>query len=152
MEKVDTDISLLQGNGAVASTASTLGQVLKSTKNIMDQLSKAHPILNASWTIISSLYQVNCPIKWPLNLFRYYYSSRQYRKRIFRMNPYENWPAPCVNCWVPQIRFLTCPRSQIRPRSSKRSAASHYKSHRSYMNIRNCISRSAPYRSKYLAV
>ncbi|KDR66751.1 hypothetical protein GALMADRAFT_1359322 [Galerina marginata CBS 339.88] len=57
MEKVDTDVSRLSSNGTVASTVSTLGQVLKLTKNIMDQLSKAHPILSASWAIVSNLYQ-----------------------------------------------------------------------------------------------
>jgi len=36
----------------------TLGQVLKSTKAIMDKFSQVHPILNASWTVVSSLCQV----------------------------------------------------------------------------------------------
>ncbi|KDR72361.1 hypothetical protein GALMADRAFT_770093 [Galerina marginata CBS 339.88] len=57
MEKVDADISRLSSNDAVTSAISTLGQVLKLTKTVMDHLSKAHPILNASWAIVSSLYQ-----------------------------------------------------------------------------------------------
>ena len=82
MEKVDADVSHLSSNDAVANTVSTLGQVLELTKTIMDKLSKvphsmpvglhikladrgdqAHPILDASWTIVSSLYQVNCLTK-----------------------------------------------------------------------------------------
>ena len=82
MEKVDADVSHLSSNDAVVNTVSTLGQVLELTKTIMDKLSKvrhsmfidvhrksadrddqAHPILDASWTIVSSLYQVNCPMK-----------------------------------------------------------------------------------------
>ena len=76
MEKVD----------AVANTVSTLGQVLELTKTIMDKLTKvrhsmsidphskladrgdqAHPILDASWTIFSSLYQVNRPTERQVN-------------------------------------------------------------------------------------
>ena len=82
MEKVDADVSRLSSNDAVANTVSTLGQVLGLTKTIMDKLTKvrhtmsidphskladrgdqAHPILDASWTIVSSLYQVNCLTK-----------------------------------------------------------------------------------------
>ena len=87
MEKVDADVSRLSSN-AVTSTVSTLGQVLELTKTIMDKLTKvqysismpidlhiksadrgdqAHPILNASWTIVSSLYQVNGPTKCQVN-------------------------------------------------------------------------------------
>jgi hypothetical protein len=85
MEKVDADVSRLSSN-AVTSTVSTLGQVLELTKTIMDKLTKvrhsmpvdlhsksadrgdqAHPILDASWTIVSSLYQVNCPTKCQVN-------------------------------------------------------------------------------------
>jgi len=40
MEKVDADVSRLPSNDAVASTISTLGQVLKLTKTLMDQLSQ----------------------------------------------------------------------------------------------------------------
>ena len=86
MEKVDADVSRLSSNDAVTSTVSTLGQVLELTKTIMDKLSKvrhsmsidlhsksadrgdqAHPILDASWTIVSSLYQVNRPTKCEVN-------------------------------------------------------------------------------------
>jgi len=85
MEKVDADISRLSSN-AVTSTVSTLGQVLELTKTIMDKLTKvrhlmpvgldvksadrgdqAHPILDVSWTIVSSLYQVNCATKCQVN-------------------------------------------------------------------------------------
>ncbi|KDR77543.1 hypothetical protein GALMADRAFT_407344 [Galerina marginata CBS 339.88] len=57
MEKVDADVARLSSNDALSSTVSTLGQVLKLTKKIMDQFSQVHPILNASWTVVSSLYQ-----------------------------------------------------------------------------------------------
>ncbi|KAF8817315.1 ankyrin, partial [Phlegmacium glaucopus] len=57
MEKVDDDVRRLSSNDAVTSTVSTLGQVLKLTKTIMDQLSQVHPILKASWTIVSTVYQ-----------------------------------------------------------------------------------------------
>ncbi|KAF8817223.1 hypothetical protein BYT27DRAFT_7075154 [Phlegmacium glaucopus] len=57
MEKVDDDVHRLSSNDAVTSTVSTLGQVLKLTKTIMDQLSHVHPILKASWTIVSTVYQ-----------------------------------------------------------------------------------------------
>ena len=86
MEKVDADVSRLSSNDAVANTISTLGQVLELTKTIMDKLTKvrhtmsidphskladrgdqAHPILDASWTIVSSLYQVNHPTKCRVN-------------------------------------------------------------------------------------
>jgi hypothetical protein len=40
MEKVDDDVSHLRSNDAVASTVSTLGQVLQLTKKIMDNLSQ----------------------------------------------------------------------------------------------------------------
>jgi len=40
MEKVDADVSRLSSNDAVASTVSTLGQVLELTKTIIDKLSK----------------------------------------------------------------------------------------------------------------
>ncbi|KAG6905954.1 hypothetical protein DXG01_016698 [Tephrocybe rancida] len=58
LEKVDADVSRLPSNDAVANSVSMLGQVLQLTKTIMDKLSQAHPILNASWTIVSSLYQI----------------------------------------------------------------------------------------------
>ena len=86
MEKVDADVSRLSSNDAVANTVSTLGQVLELTKTIMDKLTKvrhsmsidphskladrgdqAHPILDASWTIVSSLYQVNRPTERQVN-------------------------------------------------------------------------------------
>ena len=86
MEKVDADVSRLSSNDAVTSTVSALGQVLELTKTIMDKLSKvrhlmpvdlhiksadrgdqAHPILDASWTIVSCLYQVNCSTKCQVN-------------------------------------------------------------------------------------
>ena len=86
MEKVDADVSRLSSNDAVVNTVSTLGQVLELTKTIMDKLTKvqhlmsidphgtsadrgdqAHPILDASWTIVSSLYQVNRPTKRQVN-------------------------------------------------------------------------------------
>ncbi|KIJ94632.1 hypothetical protein K443DRAFT_354461 [Laccaria amethystina LaAM-08-1] len=56
--KVDAGVNRLSSNGAVAGTVSTLGIVLQLTKTIMDNLSEAHPILKASWTVVSSLYQV----------------------------------------------------------------------------------------------
>ena len=40
MEKVDADVSHLPSSDAVTSTISTLAQVLKLTKTIMDQLSQ----------------------------------------------------------------------------------------------------------------
>ncbi|PPQ88030.1 hypothetical protein CVT25_001004, partial [Psilocybe cyanescens] len=58
LDKVDADASILPQTEAVLGTASTLGQVLKLTKAIMDQLSKAHPILSASWIAVSSAYQL----------------------------------------------------------------------------------------------
>jgi hypothetical protein len=89
MEKVDADVRRLPSNSAVMSTASTLVKVLQLTKNIMNQLSQVrhqclciltlvvsisadrgyqvHPILNASWTIVSSLYQVNRSTKCQAN-------------------------------------------------------------------------------------
>ena len=85
MEKVDADVRRLPSNGAVPSAVSTLGKVLQLTKNIMDGLSQVrhrcllyidphsksadqvHPILNASWIIVSSLYQVNRPTKCQAN-------------------------------------------------------------------------------------
>jgi hypothetical protein len=88
MEKVDADVRRLPNNSAVMSTASTLQKVLQLTKNIMDQLShvrylyvyltlvvskladrgyQAHPILNVSWTVVSTLYQVNRPTKCQTN-------------------------------------------------------------------------------------
>jgi len=54
MKKVDDDVGLMS---SLPSNLSTLGQVLKLTKAIMDQVSKVHPILNASWTIVSILYE-----------------------------------------------------------------------------------------------
>ena len=84
MEEVEDDLSRLPKHDAVANTVSTLGQVLKFTKTIMDQVSKvrrrhqclyiltsksadrggqAHPILNASWSVASSIYQVHSPSK-----------------------------------------------------------------------------------------
>ena len=94
MEKVDTDVRDLPSNSAVMNTTSTLGKVLQLTKNTIDQLSQvwhqwlciltfivslkladhgyqAHPILNASWTIVSSLYQVNCLMKCQANWSKY---------------------------------------------------------------------------------
>jgi hypothetical protein len=87
MDKVDADVRRLPSNDALPSAISTLGKVLQLTKNIMDRLSQVrhqwllyidphsksadreqvHPILNASWTIVSSLYQVNCPTKCQAN-------------------------------------------------------------------------------------
>src|SRR5258708_40287874 len=85
MERVDADVSRLSSNDAVSNTVSTLGQVLELTKTIMNKLTKvrhlmstphgisadrgdqAHPILDASWTIVSSLYQVNRPTKCRVN-------------------------------------------------------------------------------------
>ena len=40
MERIDSDLSRLPSNDGVASNASTLFQVLKVTKTIMDQLSQ----------------------------------------------------------------------------------------------------------------
>jgi phage terminase large subunit len=40
LEKVDADVSRLSSNDALLNTFSTLGQVLKLTKSIIDQLSK----------------------------------------------------------------------------------------------------------------
>ena len=40
MEKVEADLGRLSRHDTVANTASTLGDVLKFTKTIMDQLSK----------------------------------------------------------------------------------------------------------------
>ncbi|KDR70450.1 hypothetical protein GALMADRAFT_885433 [Galerina marginata CBS 339.88] len=57
LEKVDANISRLTKSGTVETTASALGQVLKLTKMVMDRLSQAHPILNASWMIVSTIYQ-----------------------------------------------------------------------------------------------
>jgi hypothetical protein len=79
MEIVDAHVRRLPSNDAMASAVSTLGIVLQSMKKIMDEFSQVrhkcllhtdphsksadrdqvHPILNASWTIVSSLYQVN---------------------------------------------------------------------------------------------
>ncbi|PPQ81501.1 LOW QUALITY PROTEIN: hypothetical protein CVT25_015661, partial [Psilocybe cyanescens] len=58
LDKVDADASILPQTEAILGTASTLVQVLKLTKAIMDQLSKAHPILSASWIAVSSVYQL----------------------------------------------------------------------------------------------
>jgi len=55
MKNVDEDVSLMS---SLPSNLSTLRQVLKSTKDIMDKISQVHPILNASWTVVSILYQV----------------------------------------------------------------------------------------------
>ncbi|KAF8955682.1 hypothetical protein BDZ97DRAFT_1764582 [Flammula alnicola] len=62
MEKVDADVSRLPSNKAIINTASTLGKALQLTKNIMDNLShdvgdQAHPILKASWTVLSRIYE-----------------------------------------------------------------------------------------------
>ncbi|KAF8954305.1 hypothetical protein BDZ97DRAFT_2081794 [Flammula alnicola] len=57
MEKVDADVSRLPSNKAVINTATTVGKALQLTKNIMDNLSQAHPILNASWTVLSRVYE-----------------------------------------------------------------------------------------------
>ncbi|KDR71040.1 hypothetical protein GALMADRAFT_802023 [Galerina marginata CBS 339.88] len=57
MERVDTDVSRLPSHGTMWNTVSTVGKTLQLTKNIMDSLSQAHPMLKASWTILSSLYQ-----------------------------------------------------------------------------------------------
>ncbi|KIJ93635.1 hypothetical protein K443DRAFT_12698 [Laccaria amethystina LaAM-08-1] len=57
LDKVDADVNRLSSNGAVAGTVSTLGIVLQLTKTIMDNLSEVHPILKASWTIVSGLYE-----------------------------------------------------------------------------------------------
>ncbi|KAF8960073.1 hypothetical protein BDZ97DRAFT_1358391 [Flammula alnicola] len=57
MEKVDADVSRLPRNKAVINTASTLGKALQLTKNIMDNLSHVHPILKASWTVLSRVYE-----------------------------------------------------------------------------------------------
>ncbi|KAF8954322.1 hypothetical protein BDZ97DRAFT_490998 [Flammula alnicola] len=57
MEKVDADISRLPSNNAVINTATTVGKALQLTKNIMDNLAHAHPILKASWTVLSRVYE-----------------------------------------------------------------------------------------------
>jgi hypothetical protein len=74
MKKVDDDVSPMS---SLPSNLSTLGQVLQITKAIMDQFSQVvhlssinlimaadrgdqvHPILNASWTLVSIVYQVS---------------------------------------------------------------------------------------------
>jgi len=55
MKRVDDDVSHMS---SLPSSLSSLGQVLISTKAIMDRVSQAHPILKASWTIVSSVYEV----------------------------------------------------------------------------------------------
>ncbi|KAF8962153.1 hypothetical protein BDZ97DRAFT_2059804, partial [Flammula alnicola] len=62
MEKVDADVSRLPSNKAVINTASIVGKALQLTKNIMDNLShevgdQTHPILKASWTVLSRIYE-----------------------------------------------------------------------------------------------
>ena len=76
MKKVEDDVGRMS---SLPSNLSTLGQILKLTKAIMcqfsqvvhfsslliivrrltDRVDQVHPILNASWTIVSSLYEVN---------------------------------------------------------------------------------------------
>jgi hypothetical protein len=62
MEKVDTDVSRLSSNDAVLSTFSTLAQVLKFTKSIMDQLSKVRHERPCIMDLI---------VKWLIVVFRH---------------------------------------------------------------------------------
>uniref|UniRef100_A0A8H7XKN8 Nephrocystin 3-like N-terminal domain-containing protein n=1 Tax=Psilocybe cubensis TaxID=181762 RepID=A0A8H7XKN8_PSICU len=57
MKKVDSDVSRLNGVDSAASrTFCLLAPVLSGIVSLMDNVSQAHPILSASWTVISSIY------------------------------------------------------------------------------------------------
>ncbi|KAF8162138.1 hypothetical protein BJ912DRAFT_299382 [Pholiota molesta] len=57
METVDANISRLNNASQVSTGISALGRALQLTKNIMDNVAEAHPILKASWTVMSSVYK-----------------------------------------------------------------------------------------------
>ena len=55
MERVNADVARLPSSDAVKRTVSTLGQVLKITKTIMDQLSKVHYQRRCRSTLVNRL-------------------------------------------------------------------------------------------------
>ncbi|KAF9479769.1 hypothetical protein BDN70DRAFT_833908, partial [Pholiota conissans] len=57
MESVDLNISRIETTRLPVGLA-TIGAVLQITANIMDVVSDVHPILKASWTILSAVYSV----------------------------------------------------------------------------------------------
>jgi len=113
MEKVDAGVSRLPSNNdAMGSILSTVGKALQLNKKIMDNLSQVcivtsvpvafrancdhgdqvHPILKASWTVLSCVYEVNRPtecLRTDTTNVKHQL-SRQYWRQMSKMNPYEN--------------------------------------------------------------
>ncbi|KAH9477080.1 Vegetative incompatibility protein HET-E-1 [Psilocybe cubensis] len=59
MASVEADVSALRIiDGDLLDTATFLKQTLNITVSIIGKLSKAHPLLNVSWTVIAELYEV----------------------------------------------------------------------------------------------
>ena len=114
MEEVEDDLSRLPKHDAVANTVSMLGQVLKLTKTIMDQVSKVRRrhqclyiltltvnllIVAFRHTQYSTHHGPLFPVftrcialqnNKPTDMNIRYYPNRPYRRRISRMTPYEN--------------------------------------------------------------
>ncbi|PPQ85939.1 LOW QUALITY PROTEIN: hypothetical protein CVT25_001795, partial [Psilocybe cyanescens] len=58
LKEVDNSASKLIKREGVLSTASSIGQVLQSIKAIVDNFSQVHPVLNASWVVVSGVYKI----------------------------------------------------------------------------------------------
>ncbi|PPQ93035.1 hypothetical protein CVT25_006741 [Psilocybe cyanescens] len=58
LKEVDNSASKLKKKEGVLSTASSIGQALRSIKAIMDNFSQVHPVLNASWVVVSGVYKI----------------------------------------------------------------------------------------------
>ncbi|PPQ94485.1 hypothetical protein CVT25_013768 [Psilocybe cyanescens] len=58
LQEVDNSISKLKNRESVLGTASSIGQALQLIKAIMNNFSQIHPVLNASWVVISGVYKI----------------------------------------------------------------------------------------------
>ncbi|KAF9480554.1 hypothetical protein BDN70DRAFT_856548, partial [Pholiota conissans] len=56
METISTNVSHLDNTGRAPAVLLALGRAFELTKAIMDIVSNAHPILKASWTVMSTVY------------------------------------------------------------------------------------------------
>jgi len=72
LERVDDDVARLPSNDAVLSTVSTLGQVLKLTKTIMDQFSQVRYQCLCPWTLVNRLIMVIRYIRYSTRLGRWF--------------------------------------------------------------------------------
>ncbi|KAF9473019.1 hypothetical protein BDN70DRAFT_415214 [Pholiota conissans] len=57
MESVDANISRLDKHVQMPAGLATIGIALQFTKKILDIVTTAHPVLNASWTVLAAVYE-----------------------------------------------------------------------------------------------